>query len=353
MTTLHELYEQGQSPWLDYISKKILNDGTLAELIDKGVVGLTSNPSIFDNAISKTGDYDAEMLELSKKGCSIFEIYDELTVADIQKAADMFLPVYEKTNKKDGYVSLEINPKLARSLEETIAEGKRLYAKVNRPNLMLKVPATAECMPAIEEFISSGMNVNVTLIFSQKQYVDTAHAYINGIKKRKQSSSDTQSIHSVASVFISRIDTSADKQLGQNELKGCAACANAELIYEKFREIFADFKDGNPQRPLWASTGTKNPDYSDVKYIEELIRPQTVNTIPESTLRAFIEKGKVSGCECNLEKAKDNLEKLSCSGVDIDKICSQLLEEGLVAFESAFDSLMNSIENKISSLKNK
>lgn len=350
MTTLEELAKKDQSPWLDYISKKIIKDGTLLELLGSGVTGLTSNPSIFDNAISKTNDYDEDITALSNKGLNIFEIYDELTVADIQKAADIFLPLYEKTGKKDGYVSLEINPNLAKNLEETIAEGKRLYNKVNRPNLMLKVPATDESLPAVEEFIFEGMNVNVTLIFSIEQYESCARSYIKGIERRKQAGKDISHVHSVASVFISRVDSFADKQIKNASLKGCIACANAVLIYEKFKELFKDFT-GNPQRPLWASTGTKNPDYSDVKYIEELIVPETVNTIPEPTLRAFLANGSSESKMMPLSQAQAAIKNLSAEGIDLDKICSDLLEEGLVSFNKAFDSLMKSIETKSNALK--
>ena len=350
MTTLQELVKKDQSPWLDYISKQIIKDGTLTQLIDSGVTGLTSNPSIFDNAISKTNDYDEDVIALSTKGLNIFEIYDELTVSDIQKAADMFLPLYEKTGKKDGYVSLEINPNLAKNLSETISEGKRLYKKVNRPNLMLKVPATEESLPAVEEFIAEGMNVNVTLIFSLAQYEACAKSYIKGIKNRKAAGKDISHVHSVASVFISRVDSSADKQIKSDELKGQIACANAVLMYEKFKELFNGF-EGNAQRPLWASTGTKNPDYSDVKYIEELIVPQTVNTIPESTLRAFLAKGSAETKIMSASQAQEALKKLSNEGISLETICSQLLEDGLVSFNKAFDSLMKNIEEKANALK--
>ncbi len=346
MTTLNKLTEAGQSPWLDFISKKIIEDGKLSELISKGITGLTSNPSIFDSAISKSEDYDSEIKEMTKKGLGIYDIYDELTVKDIVDAGNLFSEVYSLNNGKDGFVSLEVNPGLARNSEETIAEGKRLFKKAALPNLMIKVPATDEGFPAIEELIASGINVNTTLIFSLEQYEKTVKAYMNGVKKLKERGGDPRKVHSVASVFISRIDTAADKIIADEQLRGKTAIANAVLIYDKFRTLFKDYSDGNIQRPLWASTGTKNPLYSDIKYIEELICPSTVNTMPEITLRAFMDHGKVQQMTMSPSEAAEVLEKAKEEGADITAICDDLLSDGVKAFEKAFESLMESIRIK-------
>lgn len=353
MTKLEKLKKAGQSPWLDFISKRIIDDGSLKKLIEQGLSGLTSNPSIFDNAISKTDDYDDEIRRLSQSGASAFEIYDELTVTDIQKAADLFMETYEKTNGSDGYVSLEINPKLAKNLEETIKEGKRIHAKVNRPNLMLKVPATEECFAAIREFTACGINVNATLIFSLEQYEKTALSYIQGIKEAKEKGLDVAKIYSVASVFISRIDVAVDKLLSDDDdLRGTAAIANAALIYNRFKELFKSFK-GNIQRPLWASTSVKNPDYRDVKYIEELIAKNTVNTIPLNALEAFVDHGEIMPMRYTYSQAMDVFRKFEDMEINIDKICGKLLEDGIVLFEKAFESLMKSIDDKAAALKDK
>lgn len=350
-TLLHELAEAGQSAWLDNISKKVLGDGTLENFIGQGLLGLTSNPSIFDNAISKTSDYDADIREMAEKGATEFDIYDELTVRDIRAAADLLMPVYESSNKKDGYVSLEINPKLAKNLEETIAEGKRLHKKVGRPNLMLKVPATDEGLAAVEEFIASGVNVNVTLIFSADRYRKTAQAYKKGVRRLEAEGKDTAGVHSVASIFISRIDTAVDKAVKKEELAGTAATANAAKIYRIYHEEFDGFGSGNFQRPLWASTSTKNPQYRDVKYVEDLIYPDTVNTIPEATLKAFIEHGRIGKPRYTAQQAEEILKELEAEGIDMDALCETLLSEGLDAFEKAFDSLMNNIGEKSRKLR--
>lgn len=349
MTLLKQLVNKGQSPWLDYISKKIIDDGTLVELIEKGATGLTSNPSIFDNAISKTEDYDDVILNLAKKDGSIFEIYDDLTIADIQAAADLFLPLYESTGGKDGYVSLEINPKLARDLDATIAEGERVYNKVARKNLMLKVPATVEGLPAVERFTSKGFNVNVTLIFSVEQYEAAAKAYIRGIEKRKAAGEDITHVHSVASVFISRVDTAADKILTDENLKGKTAVANGIVIYDRYKKLFGKF-EGNHQRVLWASTGTKNKAYSDIKYVEELVFPNTVNTMPENTMRAFLDHGKCEYATLTVKDAEEIINAAATAGADLKEICAKLLDDGIVAFEKAFASLLDSIEKKAGKL---
>ncbi len=367
-TKIDELAGFGQSIWLDSISRSMIETGELKELISKGLRGMTSNPTIFDKAISSGNDYDSKMKELHKSGKSTFEIYDDLTVQDIQDAADLFKPVYEKTNGLDGYVSLEINPKLAFQTEETIKEAKRVHSKVNRPNLMLKVPATDEGFGAIEELLSEGINVNITLIFSLKQYEKTAQAFLRGIKNLHDNKGDLSSVASVASIFVSRIDSDIDKQLDkkisneQNEdkknrlksLRGIAAVANSKRIFQKYLEIFSaeEFQmlksnGANVQRVLWGSTGTKDPDYSDIKYVTELIGNPTVNTLPRKTLDAFLDHGI---CEETLtqgvKEANDAISALKAFGIDIDEVCAKLLDQGVISFEKSFSSLLKTIETK-------
>lgn len=367
-TTAQELAEFRQSIWLDNISRDLISSGTLKGFIDQGLLGMTSNPTIFDNAISKTNDYDKDIRELHQSGKSCFEIYDDLTIKDIQDVAELLKPIYEKTDGFDGYVSLEINPKLAQKTQETIDEGRRLFKKVNRPNVLFKVPSTDEGFPAIEEFIADGMNINITLIFSLDQYSKSAHSYIRGLKRRVQSGNDITGIRSVASVFVSRIDAAVDKKLdvltaqtadtGEREalasLKGKAAVENSRIIYKKYQDIFLsdEFKDlarqgAKIQRVLWASTGTKDPSYSDIKYVTELIAPDTVNTMPDKTFTAFLDHGKIQDAHlANSVIAQAYFAELEKKGIFIDAVTKELLEKGIASFEQSFDSLLKSISEK-------
>ena len=369
-TKILQLYEFGQSVWLDYISRSLIEKGRLKEMIDLGLKGMTSNPTIFDKSISSSNDYDKKIQNLFSSGKSTFEIYDDLTIDDIQDAADLFMPVYKETQRLDGYVSLEINPELAFKTHETIEEGKRLYQKVNRPNVMFKVPSTEEGFQAVEELVASGINVNVTLLFSLQQYSKTAHAYIRGIKRLVEENGDASKVRSVASVFVSRIDTACDKLLdkliekeGQKkekltQLKGKAAGADSALIYEEFSKIFStdEFKQlkdkgVNIQRVLWGSTSTKNPTYSDVKYVTELIAKDTVNTMPQVTLEAFLNHGSVKeALTADGYDARKLINELQGAGIDINSVCAKLLQAGVVAFEKSFESLLNSIEKKAAQL---
>jgi transaldolase len=367
-TRFEELAALGQSIWLDNISRAMIATGRLQELIGKGLRGMTSNPTIFDKAISSGTEYDEKIEELHKLGKSTFEIYDDLTIRDIQDAADFFKPVYEKTGGVDGYVSLEINPKLAFQTEETIREGRRLHEKVNRPNVMFKVPSTDEGFGAIEELLSEGINVNITLIFSVEQYIKTAHAYIRGLKTFLDNKGDISRIASVASVFVSRIDTAVDKLLDEKagreqddgiknklmSLRGRAAVANSKLIFQKYLEIFSgsEFRElqnrgARVQRVLWGSTGTKDPGYSDIKYVTELIGNPTVNTLPDKTLEAFLDHGV---CKETLTDDVKGAEKIISDlkdiGIDIKDVCSNLLKAGVISFEQSFDSLLKTIEDK-------
>lgn len=367
-TLLHQLYDFGQSPWLDYISRKILDKGHLQRMIDNGIVGVTSNPTIFDKAVKTGNDYDPIIRELAQKGKDKEEIYDNITIRDIQDACDMFLPVYQQTGKKDGYVSLEVNPHLAHDTDRTIREAERLSQLVNRSNLMIKVPATEEGFPAIETLLSQGINVNITLIFSREQYIKSARAYLNGIEKAHFKRKDISRIASVASVFVSRVDGAIDsileKQMNQedspmqkSELKNLlvkAAIANGHLIYQEYRGIFSldRFRElagegAAVQRVLWASTSTKNPNYSDIKYVQELIARNTVNTMPEDTIEAFLDHGKVENAISD-ESSRDQLvlSHLDDHGILIDEVCKQLLTDGVKKFIDSYESLLDSIEQK-------
>ncbi len=364
-TTIEQLGKLGQSVWLDYISRSLLKSGRLKDLIGVGITGMTSNPTIFDKAINSGSDYDDQMRELHGMGKSLFEIYDDVTIKDIQDAADIFRPIYDKTKGLDGYVSLEINPKLAYNTQETIEEGKRLATKVNRANVMFKVPATDAGYEAISALLAEGINVNVTLIFSLEQYKKTAAAYIEGIARLLKNKGYARSIRSVASVFVSRIDTAADKLLDQLQgheevasLKGKAAVANSNLIYRAYTEIFSgdackglEKQGASVQRVLWGSTGTKTPAYSDIKYMAELIARDTVNTVPENTLEAFLNHGVVQETiTADADEAQEVIASLHRLGIGINDVCAKLLEDGVVAFEQSFDSLLNAIEKKTRSM---
>ncbi len=367
-TKMQELAQLGQSLWLDNISRSMIEHGKLKSLIEKGLRGQTSNPSIFKQAIAQSSDYDPKIVELTEKGKSVFEIYDELTIRDVQDACDLFKNVYQDTKGLDGYVSLEINPHLANTYEAQRDEGLRLWKKVNRPNLMIKVPGTKQGCRVVSDLLSQGVNVNVTLIFSAEQYQDVAWAYIEGMKKLSAKTKDLSKVRSVASVFISRIDSAVDKMLDDAQAassdqavksrlenyKGRAAVANSEIIFHKFQQVFsgAEFNalqanGAHPQRVLWASTGTKNPKYSDVKYVTELIAKPTVNTLPDKTLEAFLDHGTIKlAMPGDVAGAQKLIQDLRGQGIDVGVVCLKLLEEGLVAFDQSFDELTVSIEQK-------
>lgn len=356
-TILHELAHLGQSLWVDNISRSMIMNGQLKGLIDQGLRGQTSNPTIFKQAICSSHDYDQKIQQLSESGASTFEIYDELTVKDVADAADLFKAVYEKTNGLDGYVSLEINPKLGNEFETQLKEGLRLWKKLNRPNVMIKVPATKNGLNVVEGLIAEGVNVNVTLIFSAEQYTQVAWAYLKGLNRLQQKGGDLSKVRSVASVFVSRIDTAIDKWLDENnagQLRGQAAVANSQIIYHKFQQIISseDFKilqakGAHSQRVLWASTGTKDAKYSDIKYVIELIAQDTVNTLPDKTLLAVLDHGVAQlALPGNVANAQKIVTTLREKGIDVGIICNKLLEEGLLAFEKSFDELMASIEEK-------
>lgn len=361
----HDLFDAGQSPWLDFISRSILDSGTLRELIEEqGVKGVTSNPSIFEKAITdpKAG-YERDIQRMIAKGSTTFEIYDALTIADIRRACDLFLPVFNETKGGHGFVSLEVSPVLSYKTEETLAEARRLFKAVNRPNIMIKIPATPEGIPAIQAAISEGININITLMFTRKHYRDVAWAYLNGLRNFKRNGGDVRKVFSVASVFVSRIDSFVDKKLEAIaktnpevlELRGKAAVANSKRIYRDFQEIF-DSREflslksfgANVQKVLWGSTSSKNPAYHDLIYVEPLVGKDTVNTMPQNTLESLLDHGQIqpNTIEKGLVEANQVVEKLQKLGLDLEQIGTQLQKDGVKLFADAFDSLMKTIEVK-------
>jgi transaldolase/glucose-6-phosphate isomerase len=360
MAQLKDLLAEGQSVWLDYISRQLLRSGELKRLVEEdGIRGITSNPTIFEKAMTGSADYDDAFRELLAQDSQleIGKLYEPLAIADIQRAADVLHPVYEQTGGGDGYVSLEVSPHLAHDTAATIAEARRLRGAVARENLMIKVPATPEGIPAIEQLIAEGVNVNITLMFSMAHYEAVARAYIKGLER----SQDPSKIASVASFFVSRVDTMVDRaleSLGTPEaraLLGQIAIANSKMVYQRFEEIFQGEgfvalrqRGARVQRPLWASTGTKNPAYSDVLYVENLIGPETVNTLPIETLRAFQDHGRAPGptIRDNLSDAAAALQRLEALGVELNAVAEKLQNDGVKAFAASFDHLMAALEGK-------
>ena len=363
MNNSQKTFKLGQSIWYDNIQRKLLENGELARMISEGeIYGVTSNPSIFNNAITKTDDYDAQLLPLVSAGKSALEIFEALAVADIQAGCDLFADLYTKTDGQDGYVSLEVNPNLAHDTVGTVEEAKRLWARVNRPNLMVKIPATLAGIPAIEQAIAAGINVNVTLIFSIERYEKVMDAYLKGLEKRLAAGNPIDRIASVASFFVSRMDSKVDKRLeaiaGEKpaafDLAGKAAIANAKLAYQNFLAVFGTdrFKKlaaegGRVQRPLWASTSTKNPAYPDTLYVDTLIGPNTVNTVPPKTLTAFLNHGVVENTIAkDLAFQKAVLEELEDLGISVRQVTDELEEEGVSSFIQAFGDLLDAIESR-------
>jgi transaldolase len=363
-----ELKRNGHSIWYDNIERKLLKDGTLAGMVERGEIrGITSNPSIFNNAISNSNEYDQEIESLTKQGLSREDVYEQLAIRDIQNAADMFLPLYQETNGGDGYVSLEVSPFLAHETEKTIIDAKKLWKMVNRPNLMVKIPATLEGLPAITEVISAGINVNVTLIFSITRYQAVMEAYLAGLEKRVQEGKEIGGIASVASFFISRIDAKVDSQLEEilsktpggevKNLLGEAALASGKLAFEAYEEVFGEGASrfaalvevgANKQRALWASTSTKNPQYPDTMYVDELIGPDTVNTVPPKTLVAFFDHGTVErSIDRKVDEAKQVFENLAKAGIDMEQVTEDLESEGVQSFAVAFTSLLDSLQARM------
>jgi transaldolase len=363
MNPLIELHQAGQSIWLDFITRSYMTEGKLKKLIDSdGLSGVTSNPTIFQKAISTGTEYDASIQALIKQDKPTPVIFETLAIADIQQACDLFRPTWEKTQGNDGYVSLEVNPHLARDTKGTLEEARRLFKQVGRPNVMIKIPATQESLPAVEQAIGDGINVNVTLIFALERYQEVMDAWLAGLERLAAAGKSPKAIASVASFFVSRVDTLIDGLLekkGHPELMGKAAIANAKLAYQMFLKVVlgARFKalaakGARVQRPLWASTSTKNPNYRDVLYVEELIGPDTVNTLPPQTVDAFRDHGRIrQSLAENPQGSTQALARLADAGIDMKQVTKQLEDDGVRLFADSYDSLIASLEAKRKALK--
>jgi len=364
---LKKLETLGQSIWLDYIRRDLITNGKLHQLIENdGLRGITSNPAIFQKSIAESDFYDADIRKMSTQNKEINTVYEEISQKDVQNAADVFRPLYDKTKGEDGYVSLEVNPHLANNTEGTIAEGRRLRTALNRPNVLIKVPATVEGLPAIRQLISEGISINVTLLFGLPRYREVTEAYFEGLETRVAQGKPIRNIISVASFFLSRIDTLVDPLLEKimesnskkneiaKEALGEVAISSARAAYQIYKEVFGsarfkklEEKGAHVQRLLWASTSNKNPNYSDVKYIEPLIGPNTVNTVPPQTIDAYRDHGDPKlTIELDLKKAERVLKSLPELGIDIDKITQQLEDEGIGKFNEPFDKLMEALAQK-------
>jgi len=369
MNPLKALEGQGQSVWLDYMRRNLITSGELQRLIDNdGIKGLTSNPTIFQKAVEGSQDYDDLFKEWAPKGASAGDVFEVLAVRDIGDAARIFRPVWERTRHRDGYCSIEVTPTLAHDTQGSVAEAHRLWEKLGVQNVMVKIPGTVEGTPAIEQCVADGLNINITLLFSQDAYVAVAEAYIRGLEKRTARGEDVSKSASVASFFVSRIDSLVEKIIASrektatpqqralfDEIQGKVAIANAKQAYQKYKKLFsgprwqalAD-KGAKTQRVLWASTGTKNPKYSDVLYIDELIGPDTVNTIPPATLDAFRDHGKVRPTlEQDLDEADAVMRKLEQAGISMKAVTDQLVEDGVKSFTESFNDLIGAVGNRL------
>ena len=356
---LHQLSELGQSVWIDFLSRKLLQTGELERMMrDDAVVGVTSNPTIFQKAIAEGDLYDEQIRALLDELDDPKEIFWRLAEKDVGDACDQLRPVWDATRGLDGYVSIEVEPDLAGDTDGTIAQARRLHAEIDRPNLYVKIPATKEGLPAIEEMIASGKNINVTLTFSLERYAKVVEAYIRGIERLVESGGDPSRVASVASFFVSRVDTETDRRLdeigGHDELKGKLAIANARLAYQRYKELFSGARweplaarGATRQRCLWASTSTKNPAYRDVLYVEELIGPETVDTMPEETIRDFQDHGVVAlTLEQGVDEAKRLFAQLAEAGIDYDDVVRVLEDEGVQKFADSFAELLDGIRAK-------
>ncbi len=371
---LQQLATIGQSVWYDNIDRSQLQSGQFKQMLDEdGIMGVTANPTIFEKSISAGHAYDEQMTQLIREGKSVGDIYEAIVIQDIRTVADLLRPIYDSSEGKDGYVSLEVSPVLANDTDGTIAEARRFWQMVERPNLMIKIPATPAGIPAISEVIREGINVNVTLIFSIETYKDVVNAYLNGLEARNGEGKDIHHLASVASFFVSRVDTLVDKMLDdkikassdaaeQQQLKalqGKAAIANARLVYQEFKRLFSTPRfeslkhvGAHVQRPLWASTSTKNPAYRDVLYAEELVGPDTVDTMPLETIVNFRDHGQVRfSIEDDLEEAKAALDALEAQGIHYAEVTQQLLDEGVQKFADSFHKLFEGIQSKQRAIK--
>ena len=367
------LFTEGQSVWLDDISRQMLREGKLQQQVEQvGIRGVTSNPTIFEKAIASGNAYDDAVMELLRHDKSAPEIFEAVEVEDIRDACDVLRPIYDQSGGRDGFVSIEVSPGAARDAEGTRVEARRLWTSVDRPNLMVKIPGTLEGAAVVEEMLAEGLNINITLLFSIASYERVANAYVAALEQRHAAGQPVDRVASVASFFVSRVDALVDKlveeKIGQTDdtarqetmraVLGKVAVANAKLAYAKFQEIFegprfAPLREAGAavQRPLWASTGTKNPAYSDVLYVEELIGPDTVNTMPGKTIEAFLDHGQVRRTvDQNVDAARQTMRDLEATGVSIDEVTAQLEEEGIASFTKSFDALIAGVEGKRAAL---
>ena len=369
MNTIQEIYQRGQSVWCDHLSRELIASGELQRLIDLGVAGVTSNPTIFMKAITGSTGYDEAIhsaLDAGVHDCDT--LYERLALADIADAADLFRPVYDRTRGVDGYVSLEVNPKLAYDATGTIAEGRRLFGELDRPNIFIKVPATEPGLPAIETLIADGINVNVTLIFSVAVYKQVMEAYLCGLHRLDKHGGDVSKVASVASFFVSRVDTAVDKLIdsrrgripGIEKLRGKAAIANVDLAYSRFQEFFGEFspfadlkeRGARVQRPLWASTSTKNPSYPDTMYVDNLVASDTVNTMPPETIEATLDHGSIGvRLGKRLAQSREVLVQLADAGIGLEEVTNQLTIEGVKSFAKSFEDLLEGLAQKLSTVR--
>ena len=351
----------GQAIWLDEISRPMIDSGQISDLVDAGVRGITTNPTIFDAAIANSDAYDVRLADAAARSSGPASIFEQIAIEDVRDAADILRPVYDRLGRRDGFVSIEVNPHLANNTNGTISEARRLWDAIDRPNLMVKVPGTPAGVPAISTLISEGINVNVTLLFSIDAYRAAANAYLDGITEFVGSGGEPASVSSVASFFVSRVDTLVDSLLPtSSELVGKIGIANAKLAYREYQHIFArDLGDGSrffslntvgalPQRPLWASTSVKNPDWAPTLYFDNLIGNETVNTLPSGSIEDVRSGGVVSeSVTCCVDEAQQRLDALTTQGVDFDEVTDQLLEEGIQKFADSWDALMARIASKV------
>jgi transaldolase len=365
MTRLHDLHEMGQSPWIDNLSRQSVRRGGLAALVERGIRGVTSNPTIFEKAMTSAdgaSDYDDQFRQVAGAG-SVEDAFWEMAMDDVRGALDVLRPLYDSSGHRDGFVSLEVAPSLAGDTDGTISAARSIHEKIDRPNLMVKIPATNGGVPAIRQMISEGRNINVTLIFSLPRYAEVIEAYISGLEALAAAGGDLGRVHSVASFFVSRVDTEVDRRLEKigdagAGLEGKAAVSQARLAYQLFQERFSGARwealaaqGAHLQRPLWASTSTKNPNYPDLLYVDSLIGPYTVNTMPDATIDAFMDHGTVAcTVDHDVDGARAHLDRLGEVGVDMSAVAETLLDEGVASFAKSFEELMASLTDKARAL---
>ncbi|MEP6623483.1 MAG: transaldolase [Acidimicrobiia bacterium] len=361
MTKLEQLFDEyGQSPWLDNLTREYLRDGTLERMVASGIRGVTANPTIFARAIEGSDDYDEQFRALIKAGVSVLDAYWELVVSDVEQACGILRTTFEDSNGGDGFVSIEVAPELARDTDATLAAARDLHKRIALPNVFVKIPATAEGIPAIRAMTSEGSSINITLIFSLRRYTQVIDAYLDGLESFAAGGGDLATVHSVASFFVSRVDTEVDHRLdalgsaAAIELRGQAAVAQTKLAYQLFRERFSGdrwrrlaARGANLQRPLWASTSTKNPARSDTLYVDSLIGPETVNTLPEATIAAFEDHGRLGrSVDADVDAATEVMSRLRMVGIDMDDVGLRLEDQGIASFHQSFEAVLGALETK-------